>query len=490
MSQNLPVLELGVSSGHVSVVYFVVLEFITLAVIDIMLIHVVSSLWYNRIINGVALEVKTAEICGVANSLVGRYFAPPNLFAYAVKIALLSVILWTDINIYSRVDEITDEPRLLIGTFSFDPSSRSWGQVARKAVTRPWADITACRITNEDEIHFFRVRFNFTENRVYDDEFVDELFSINDSTIVCMKNGSATFEKESELEKIVSCSSLGTSKCRNETMLVRKYNIPSRSNFNLETIQYYVDEASKMLFYQITDFTPIADDIWPEYTTGNYSNPSLHCLKSLFSIRNVNEDRETSSLDTCLVIADVSYVDFHGTLVEVWDHSVPDGTFSRRFPGPIVARKLEVAVSYMVVVLRELPNQFQTDSWESFSARFISRGVVYEKSLRNVTPVTGLKTMTIIPVQNLVAVGVVLAITAIISLVVIRTVANDTKPRINTINGLSSIAREETEPVGRSLNVGAPMVIGLSERNKGEAHFGPLRSNDVRVSHRDVKHIA
>lgn len=479
------VVEFNLSSGHVSAIYFVLLEFVMLAVIDIMLIHVVSSLWYRRIINGVALEVKTAEICGVANSLVGRYSAPPNLFAYAVKITLLGFILLTDVNIDSRVVEITSEkPITLTGTFGFDPSHKPWGLTLFKAVTRPTPDISGCRITNNETITFFRIHFNFTDNVVYEDEDEDEIYPINDSTIICSKNGSVPYKEENVLEIVNGCSDLGTTRCSNESIFERSFDVRERRPYpDPVPFELFLEwSKGETISYLVQNYTKAAPEIWPEYTRGKYSKPTLACTSSTFKIEVSDNNYETRSLESCIVTAEVG----NGTLVELWQHDGNKSTFTRLFPGPIFARRLDVGQTFKGIILRELRDQFY--SWESFSARLIARGVVYEKSIVPVTEVLGTKTVVVIPLYNLIIVGVLLLITAIVSVIVIRTVANDTKPRINTINGLSSIAREETDPTGRSLDAGNPMKIGLTKRDE-DAHFGPLRSYDVNIALRDVKYV-
>lgn len=487
---ELKVVQFNLSSGHVSAIYFVLLEFVMLAIIDIMLIHVVSSFWYRRIINGVALEVKTAEICGVANSLVGRYSAPPNLFAYAVKITLLGFILLTDINIYSRVVEITSEtPITLTGTFTFEPSENSWGRQLYKAVTRPTPDISGCRITKGEQITFFRIYFNFTDNVVYEDEDADEIYQVNDSSIICSQNGSVPYSEDNVLERVEGCSDLETSICSNESILERNFNLLDLRPFPsplpvYHHLDWYKRETAK---FSVENYTKAAPEIWPEYNTGKYRNPTLACTTSTFLIEVRDNEPEKRSRESCIVTAEVG----NSTLVELWQHHPNQedplkSKFTRLFPGPIIARRLDIGQAFKGVVLRELRDQFY--SWESFSARLIAKGVIYERSIVPVTEVLGTKTVSIIPLYNLIIVGVLLLITAIVSLIVISTVAKDTKPRINTINGLSSIAREETEPTGRSLDAGKPMAIGLTKR-ADDAHFGPLRSNDVNIALRDVNYV-
>lgn len=162
-------IELGnFPPGAVSAVYFFVLEFFALGAIDLILIHVVSRQWHRDIKRGIALEVKSAEIPGVATSLVGRTLAPPNLFAYFVKFVALGVILLADLNINSEVRD--GDPLTLTGTFDFDTSV--WGNGEERAATRPVTDIRFCRMVDSvaEDITYYRIRFNFTNNEVFENE--------------------------------------------------------------------------------------------------------------------------------------------------------------------------------------------------------------------------------------------------------------------------------------------------------------------------------
>lgn len=70
------------------------------------------------------------------------------------------------------------------------------------------------------------------------------------------------------------------------------------------------------------------------------------------------------------------------------------------------------------------------------------------------------------------------------------TVDGDNRPQLNAIDGLSSIAREELQPSGRSYVSGENVSLGWVYSGPQRIRFGPVRSADQcvkRVSELEIE---
>lgn len=300
-----------------------------------------------------------------------------------------------------------------------------------------------------------------------------------------MKQGSVKNFRDNELQKVNGCSRYQTEKCTNQTILeTKRYTIPSR-NYPKTSLWFYLFFARETVNFLITDYSSIAADIFNFYNTTDYSQPKLSCMKQTFSSV-FGSTTKKSTINACLLTARVKRGDEpESTLIERWEYDEGKQIFWRGFPGPVFNRVLNVSEGFKAIILRELRG---FNSWESFSSLLISRAVIYRKDFENQI-MTDSNTITVIPTYTLVIVIVFILATIVTSVIVHLTIAKDDRPKLNTIDGISSVTREEMEPTGRSMNEGSPVSIGLSKRNADEARFGTLRSEDVSTSYKDSKFI-
>lgn len=68
-------------------------------------------------------------------------------------------------------------------------------------------------ITNDEEITFFPVRFNISDRFFCSDEDIDDIFQINESSIIFLNIGYERYSKENLLEGVDDCSYLGLNTC-------------------------------------------------------------------------------------------------------------------------------------------------------------------------------------------------------------------------------------------------------------------------------------
>lgn len=465
------VIRFDVEPGVVSAIYFIIFDLFMLAIVDIVLIHVVSWMYHKRIHKGIPLEIRSAEIPGVATSLVGRFLSPPNLFAYSIKIALLACILIVDINIES--ESTRDQTRLdLTGTFEFNPSDDEWNTQTRRVVERRWAAIRRCNIINQDKtnITFYSIAFNLLgENKSIPNEVKDlsaPTIPINDSSVTCLARDKVDTNATRVLASVVGCSQLEPTTCLNETVIERQATLSLVSSDELTVI---LPEGSRNISFSLHKFNEEAAAIWPEY-----ESPTLTCMRTGFGFRANLTTRRI--VETCLVI---SVVNNSRTLIERWEYNRKEEKLSRRFPGPIFDSIIDIGLYQRATILTTIVSEL---NWVSFSGQVIADGVIYKRIDFKVFRLSEPKKYTTVPVYTTVLTILLMIAAGAARLAVAFSIGSDLRPRLNTINGLSSVAREENEPTGRSMQTGQGMVIGLTNRHGRSVHFGPLTSRDKGVA--------
>lgn len=465
------VIRFDVEPGVVSAIYFIIFDLFMLAIVDIVLIHIVSWMYHKRINKGIPLEIRSAEIPGVATSLVGRFFSPPNLFAYSIKVALLACILIVDSNIES--DFTRDETRLdLTGTFEFNPSDDQWDSKTRRVVERRWEAIRRCNIINKDKtnITFYSLGFNLLGPN---SSIVNEVsplhfptIPINDSSVTCLAKDKVDTNATRVLASVIGCSQLEPTSCINETVIERD------AKLSLLTVEEHIvtlPEGTNSISFSLHEFNEEAANIF----TG-YDNPELTCLRTWIGLR-VNSST-SRIIETCLVI---SVVENNHTLIERWEFSRREGKLKRRFPGPIFEGIINVGRYQRANILTTIANEL---NWVTFSGQVLADGVIYKPIDFKVLRLSESKQYTTVPVYTTVLTILLMIAAGAARLAVAFSIGSDLRPRLNTINGLSSVAREENEPTGRSMQAGQGMVIGLTRRDGRSVHFGPLTSRDRGVA--------
>lgn len=475
------VIQLDVGPGIVSATYFVIFDLFLLAIVDVVLIHVVSWLYYKRIKKGTPLEVRSAEIPGVATSLVGRVYSPPNIVAYAIKIILLICIIVVDGNIDTRFVRSRSQ-QFLSSTFKFDASNESWPVGMTRIVERRWEEVRRCHVINAERtnVTFYAIAFNLAGNETVDNELVPEELAdrqgfkkINESTVQCLAKGRVSNPEAYVMAEVVGCSTLdGSIRCSNETTVTRSF---ERLQWEPSTQQpISIEEGSGHIGFLIQDY-PAEEvaSIFPEY-----HSPTLTCTRTRFGPYGENG----RILEACLLVSSTSENNDSNTLIERWEIDRRNNQLVRRFPGPIFKGRVDIGSN---VKSANLQNIRISANWVSFSGAIVADGCVYAKRIVTDGTIERIGTSvakTTVPVYTVVLTAFLILAAIVARVVVAMTISHDDRPQLNTVNGLSSVAREENEPTGRSMTVGRGMVIGLTKRDGRSVHFGPMNSRDVGVA--------
>lgn len=476
------VVELDVDPGVVSTVYFIVLEIFMLAIVDVVLIHIVSWMYYKRIHNGIPLEVRSAEIPGIATSLVGRFVSPPNIFAYLIKFALLACVFIVDLNINSTINRSRTVLKLT-AKFVFDPSDDAWNDdVFKRIVERRFIDSSDCHIIDKqnNNITFYAIAFNLENNETIDDEIVPvgsevRFKRIDASSVQCLAEDRVSPPDPSHIvAQVIGCSQLVPSTCTNESVIERSADL--RANPADQTIGLMLQGTSP-ISYRVEQYDNEAKQIWP-----SYPNPRLICLQTYAGIKNTKK-----LFESCVVTAQFSN---DTTLIERWDYDRPEGNLKqgnlkRKYPGPFFKGRVEFGRNRILSYLEQFA---VSHNWASFSSQVVADSTVYQLLSEKGTDQPEIvrlgrnKILTTVPVFTVVLTVFLVMAAGAARLAVVFSIGKDLRPQLNTINGLSSVGREENEPTGRSMQAGHGMVIGLTKRNGHSVHFGPLTSQDKGVA--------
>lgn len=441
-------LQIAMQPGMVTAIFFLVFDLIMLSVFDVVLERIVCTSYYYHIRRGKPISVTSVNIPGVTTCLVGKFWDRTNVIALLVKLAFLAVVFSVDIN-----TRTTYRPYAVSSTFDFEPSDASFPDGQLKSVERVKNRAVTCRTNTPDGVIFYRQAFNLTGNVVLDSELTDEtgdLILVNKSTLVCL---SPDFVADpAPLLEVSGCSPQRTGSCSDpdmRTIVATDDLFPLENN---ETYWFNVEYNSLtgtryFAFYQPS--IELGETVWKDYVIKR-----LTCMIIEAGVEPITPRR------LCLVVARIE--DTNGTLIELWrmERNGTEDIGVRPFPGPILEGDYEIGTKLSLVVLWNSFSQRSPD-WRSFASLFLTEGLIYAASSRTVTEKTSRTVVTEVPWIPLGFAMFSFVLVFIALFIVRRATGSDRKPKINTIDGLSSILREEFNPTGQSWETGRTSVIGL-----------------------------
>lgn len=469
--------ELFVQPGVISALLFIFLDIFTVGILDIVLARLVCLAYYRNINEGKPVSVRSADIPGLSNYLLGRSFSFINIVALGTKLALLGVVLAANMSIQTRGTRTDIKSR--DATFNFDPTDKNRNVENRFKVRRRLETSKSCFEEKDDELIYYRLRFNLKDNKnlegsdITSDEGEIEMYDVDDATVECM-SPSQVGNSES-MVVVLGCTRKEAGECLTVVARTMKKNVT-------------VDpEIGDTYYGEITHNYLEFDDGFVKRSWNEWDNPVLTCLTTQIGI---DAGSKTSTYSHCLMVSVQNGE--KETIVERWILSPLEGTNSRdnpygqfvmEYPGVRFKGKTEfgklAAAQYL-----ELPFPF-TD-YRTLSGDLVAQASQYSYDPKRVQVLE--KVESPVTVIGYWAVGMVAGSMLLVILGFIITVIllrNDTRPRFNTINGLSSIVREEHEPSGRSYTAGESALLGLRFTNADSLHFGPLSSKDEGTAYQE-----
>lgn len=437
-------LEIQVQPGFILAFIFIAFDVGLLAVVDFILARSLSELYYRQIYKGAPIDIKSADIPGVTNFLVGRQFSLPNVMAIFIKLAFLGCTFYID---YSLTSEHRGVLKTTHGTFEFDPSENEWGGRYYRSVERRRSELSNCRKVNKtgESITFYYLAFDLDNNNGLVDEVpktpVKSTIGIKDRSVTCLSHENV--RNPIPAVQIVGCSRVQTRSCWNTTVAHRGATLEISPSFETWTL------GLRKLTYRRTIFnSEKVKSIWPEYGNGTMTCYEGYVHTSRFGI---------TPYTICLVFASIEH---RGTLVEVWHYDTGRKQLSRFHPGPIFAGSVKFGPSSYSLITKSALNNF---NWEALSSNIIADTAVYKRRKFEFVSKQETVTFTVIPTASLVIGSVMIAVVVLSIIVFNFVLPRETRPQLNSINGLSSIAREEYQPTGCSLVSGPPVSIGKGQ---------------------------
>lgn len=172
------------------------------------------------------------------------------------------------------------------------------------------------------------------------------------------------------------------------------------------------------------------------------------------------------------------FAGYNRTLLELWVYNLNTLTLSRQFSGPVFERVIPYS---KMLSLQLLFSRFSDTDFASFSAYIIGQGLVHHRfeNTRRFNTIRSSNVYTVIGTTALIVTAVLVVTTLLLEFSVSWKLRLDERPVLNSIDGLSSIMKEEFTELNESnsLVTGNPVKLGMTRRN-GQLKFGPVSVED------------
>lgn len=475
------VVEIPTSPGLVSAMVFILFDIFLLTWLDGSLGRLMNAFYYRRIVrHGDAFRVQSCDMPCVTNFLVGSRLALINYPIILLKVGILATMFFLDLSIKSR-SRNEKSTLILMSTYGFNLSEAVWGMETsdsmRYNIEWRWADVRECRVVEQRgdmyNVTFYALGFNLSNDFVQDGRKDNiSILPLNLSTLTCLKPG---LVQEPVVTAIVrGCSHFRNGPCH--FALTKRVKIdlnPYRPSYQNA---FYFSIKDPPVYFMGVDY-PF--EIW-QHAFSSYAaaNGSFTCVHSIFKSPRLN----TAALPMmCMFVVQENQT----TLVEMWQYSASSKMLWRNFPGPVIEGEIDIGRIQRIAVLI---NVFRQMNWIDLSSVLVANGAVYNRFTHTTfTQLGTAQTITTIPYSSIIVTAVLFVIIVGLRLGVASTFSDDHRPQLNTIDGLSSIAREETIPTGSSLRKGSTSFVGLRLSKDGMLRFGPLIDPSLAV--RPIKDV-
>lgn len=467
-------IEFTVGPGVISALLFIFLDIFTVGILDMVLSRIVCLSYYRNINEGRPVSVNSADIPGLSNYLLGRWMSPTNLIAVSAKIALLLIVLTANMSIKSKATFTHYEQRT--GVFELAPSDEQINKTIKLQVQPRFESSKSCFKEDEEKLIYYELRFNLASA----EDSIRDIQDIDDSTVVCMSDGNVA--DSAPLATVLGCSRNEDKPERSCLSVISADTVKSASQLQrLGTNSTYPDGE---IVHTYVDFEQSGVDLlWKEYT-----KPLLTCLSTSIGI---DSYVSPSQYTHCLMVSH----HLGNTYVERWimgpdtggsnSALADEGVFILEYPGVIFEGKInfgrEASARYL-----QLPFPFA--DYRTLSGELVAQASYYKEDKKTIGILKSTgddNTITTIDIFAVVLVAASIVIVLVGYVVTILLLRRDNRPRFNTINGLSSIVREEHIPSGRSYASGDSAILGLRFTSNDNLHFGPLRDRGEGTSFQD-----
>lgn len=464
-------IEIPIQSGFILAFYLAYQGVFLLSILDSSISRVLSYSYYRRIFAGKPLLSRSCDIPGVTSYHVGRWLSLPNLISLFIKCLFIGLILFLDLNVIA-VPRKEYEVQRHTGTFLMDPSEGQWSTdiPLHRVVTRRWDQVRACKIVEGKNVTFFHISFNLSDGAILESEIMQAgapYINIDDESLLCMSN--EVVEKPWVIAEVIGCSSLGRkeqSECLYKNSVLRPAKLLP---FDGSHQPFFVTRFDGIVYdipvYRFNEEEIIS--VLPEYELSDTDGSiDMICQQMMFS--KSKDSRDGMLKSSCLIVR----IENNNTLIERWEHDTKLNTIERQYAGPVFFGKLDIGVfqkSNFLWNLREDSN------WITMSSAIVAESSVYKSINQTTNFIKDEYFATQIPNRAIVVLSLMTLVIIGSRIIVALTVDRFfDRPQLNSVNGLSSIAREELEPSGASIVNGRTMHVGLMVKKNDMFHFGPL----------------
>lgn len=497
------VLEIGVTPGLISALAFLLFDIILLTMFDVTMARWLSSFYYRLIFrNGYALNIRSADVPCITNFLLSSRLDIVNIVVLLSKVAVLVVMLYVDLSINSQVKYPV---AALKSTNGFDLSEAKWNRTdnSRRAVTRDeqpylitstvdrrWEKVGDCRQIggNEDNFNivFYNFGYNLKDNVVLNEESQPmdlTAVPVNDTTVTCLKPG--LVEQPVVLAVVRGCSAIRDAPCPASASIT----ITIALSFDWEhfAVYYEVVMGTFNLSLVLFEFnSEVWNHVFPHLAD---TNATLTCARtqSSFPERTHSKRRERKRKarrlhTSCIFVVNANKT----TLIEKWRYDHETTKLVRDFPGPLFDSDIEIGISHKANLLFMI--MWRDVNWLALASVVIKEGAIYRHlNQKEITTIRQPRTVTVISYAAVFATVALSIVIIALHLAVKKILATDNRPQLNSIDGLSSIAREQTAPSGSSIFKGSTCFLGFMHNKNGSLRFGPL--SNLSLAARPIKDV-
>lgn len=444
-------IQLGVQPGFVAAFYFIVFDLIALSLIDFVLARGVNAYYYRRIMNGYPIKVRSVDIPGVTSFLVDRFYTPISLGMTLIKLGFFAMFFFADLEISSRVTQssttVLNTAQLFFNTsreafrLTFDMDSKT---VVRQ---RAWERSRACYVQGGENLSYYPISFNFSDRNQSQIDF---------SSIRCM---TPPIETSIAPARVIGCSSFLASNCEDEALITLKNTFvpPLGDSWGRVVL-------ADLMYPPVSYIMEIFDWEQTNSTFPDYVNSTVFCVRTRIGL----EDQPRPDYTSCLV----HMIDSSVTLVELWTLSSDGLYLERKYPGPLFEGQILIGDGD---ALKLLSKPLFEANWKHLSGALVADTVEEAQMVQQFSTTEDTGIVTVLSPLGWALAPVPLLVGILLRIVVFVYFKKDFRPQINSIDGLSSIVREEQEPTGRSIDQGRTAVVGLYMRGNSAIRFGPVR---------------
>lgn len=256
--------------GVIAAVGFILLDLLMVNVLDKVLGQLVNAYYLRQMRSGRAIHVRSVDVPGITNQLLGKFWQKGNAAVICIKLAIIAFVFMVNLSIQSRIVPRTRSV-VLTGTFILDPSDKAWERDVVLTVSKRYLQSKECVVAEGDKLTYYGLAFNLTNGTYIESDVATSgwntsgQYEVDDSSLICLTPETVTNPKQ--LAVVTGCTGAPPGQCSQFVRTERDGRIREaaigRLSFMVQNVR-----VSFVEFYQED-----VDRIWSEY-----KSPRLTCI--------------------------------------------------------------------------------------------------------------------------------------------------------------------------------------------------------------------